>query len=443
MISHNLNGYKVIIGFLLLFVIQLTGGLQAQPLDSLIKTVLERNPAIKSAELRITAAKFSAESNRFLPPPSLIFEATQVPVSSINIFNEALSNGIGLSQMIPLGNKLSSAAKVMEMNSLVAKSELNKIKLLLASSVRETYYSMYRSKKSEALYREQKKYLEMLLDNSMMNISIAGGGVSADVYLLQSELAKLDIRIAEEIAKQKEFDARFASLLNVPSFHYNFQDELSLPYAELNDSVLSSLIPENNPALQQMDEMVKMNEAEADMNSRELIPDLMLEAMIMRMPKGMIVTTSASLHSLPSASGAEYMFTLRASLTLPFLPWAKGKITAKNESLQNTIAGLQTEKQSMYLTMMSDLRRAVLAYQQNRSNAEQYKKNVLPALEKSLEVQMAGLKNGSVSLSQILNTLSMVVMEKMNYYMYVTEAWMSLSEIELMTGQAPEISEEQ
>ena len=48
----------------------------------------------------------------------------------------------------------------------------------------------------------------------------------------------------------------------------------------------------SNPSLKKMGSMIEMNKAMIDANSRELIPDLMVQGMLMRM-RGMILTSKA------------------------------------------------------------------------------------------------------------------------------------------------------
>jgi len=53
---------------------------------------------------------------------------------------------------------------------------------------------------------------------------------------------------------------------------------------------LTEKVKQANPSLIAMDRMKEMNEAEITAADRELFPDVMVQAMVMRMPNGMILT---------------------------------------------------------------------------------------------------------------------------------------------------------
>ncbi|MCK7527848.1 MAG: hypothetical protein MZV64_64675 [Ignavibacteriales bacterium] len=59
---------------------------------------------------------------------------------------------------------------------------------------------------------------------------------------------------------------------------------LRIPLAS-TQSKLEEVLDFSNPTLKKMSGMIEMNKAMIDANNRELIPDLMVQGMFMRMPR--------------------------------------------------------------------------------------------------------------------------------------------------------------
>ena len=91
---------------IVIFILLLSSGLQAQSVDSLVAEAVKNNPLLKSLQYRITASEKRTGSINTLPAPNLSVEFSQVPTNSIDILNQSNSNNFALSQMFPLGGKL-------------------------------------------------------------------------------------------------------------------------------------------------------------------------------------------------------------------------------------------------------------------------------------------------------------------------------------------------
>jgi len=91
-----------------------------------------------------------------------------------------------------------------------------------------------------------------------------------------------------------------------------------------------------------MGNMIEMNKAMIDANNRELIPDLMVQGMFMRMPQGMILTSKSDLSMLNPKT--ETMYSLMFSINLPFAPWSINKYKAKEQELYAGISSIEYEK---------------------------------------------------------------------------------------------------
>jgi outer membrane protein TolC len=187
--------------------------------------------------------------------------------------------------------------------------------------------------------------------------------------------------------------------------------------------------------------MKSMNDAMAISANKELIPDLMLQAMVMRMPNGMILTSgSRSVEAIrQSVAGmpmqkTDWMYSIMASITLPFAPWASERSTAKAEEMRSTNLGIDAERDAMQREMIASLRSAMNKYTTNDSLARQYDAEILPLTRQSAEAQTIAYQNGQVPITTVLDARRMELMKQDDYFMVLADRQMALVELEMMVG---------
>jgi outer membrane protein TolC len=181
--------------------------------------------------------------------------------------------------------------------------------------------------------------------------------------------------------------------------------------------------------------MIKMNKLEINVNDRELIPDLMLRGMVMRMPRGMFVTTKTPVHMLDGMGKTEYMYAVMASINLPFAPWSAGKYSAREEELNSTISGLSSEKYNMQRRMLSELKGMIKELKSAENQINLYSKQVIPLYKETLEAQMSEFSNARISINDLINTMQMLVMKEEEEAEFKMNYQMIFSEIENMVGK--------
>src|ERR1035437_8696110 len=178
----------------------------------------------------------------------------------------------------------------------------------------------------------------------------------SEVLLLRAELASyetdlnvLNNQVKSEVYKMNNLLGREISNADIEVQHEWKIDTLTQSSKELEDILLN-----NNPSLKKMGSMIKMSELEIYANNKELIPDIMVQGMVMRMPRGMILTTKTDPAMMDGMGQTEYMYSVMASITLPFMPWSSGRISSKEEQLQADISGLSMEKKNMQGDMLAE-----------------------------------------------------------------------------------------
>jgi len=207
--------------------------------------------------------------------------------------------------------------------------------------------------------------------------------------------------------------------------------------ANIDEKYLLDYLSSNNPILVKMDAMSEMNKAMINANNRDKIPDLMVQGMLMRMPLGMPLYAGSDL-SMTSMDGnkTEYMYSIMASVTLPFAPWSANKYKFKEEELLATIKGIQYEKEDMRNEMLNNLKNSIIKFKNSKNLLQLYSDNVIPVYENTLNLQILTYQTSRSNLTAVIDAVRMLLMQHMNYYMAQADIQMSLAEIEMMAGSS-------
>jgi outer membrane protein TolC len=407
--------------------------ISAQSVDSLVNEAILNNPKLKSLKYRIEASEYRSESVDYLPPPNLSVEFSQVPVSEIDIFNQSISNNFGLSQMFPLGGKLGAMADVENKNTLVEGNNFDAYKINLTAQVKMTYFTLWLIDRKIEI---QKGNTSLLSDFAKaVEASFYTNRISqADVLTVQSEIASNETQILI-LEKQREAIVYFLNKLlgrDLNSKEVFALNDYEIDSLQLSQLHLEELLADSNPTLNKMNNMIEMNRAMIIANNKELIPDLMVQGMMMRMPRGMILTSASDLTMLSPQT--EWMYSLMFSINLPFAPWSIGKFNYKEEELAAGISSIEQEKNDMQREMTSQLKEALVKYNTAKELTELYDKKVIPLYTSSSESQTTAYQNGKTNITAVIDSHRMLLMQKMNYYMSKADIQMSLAEVEMMVG---------
>jgi len=128
------------------------------------------------------------------------------------------------------------------------------------------------------------------------------------------------------------------------------------------------------------------------------------------------------------------MYSLMASITLPFAPWAQNGITLKSEALQLEAKQYNLERAGMIRNMRTRLQTVIAKRDASLQKSISYAEKVIPAMRRAEASAAQAYAAGSYTLPQYYQYISMRAMEEMNYYMAVADILMNEAEINMMTS---------
>jgi cobalt-zinc-cadmium efflux system outer membrane protein len=133
---------------------------------------MQRNFLIKSSQSMIEAKKSKIDQASALPSPTLSLEISQFNFENMDIINNALSNSISISQMFPIGGKLSAMKKVAESDMRLSLNRLNELKNELISKIKMKYYELWKVEREIELQKQNIDQLRTLKVHSICFIKL-------------------------------------------------------------------------------------------------------------------------------------------------------------------------------------------------------------------------------------------------------------------------------
>ncbi|TAL68186.1 MAG: TolC family protein [Bacteroidetes bacterium] len=433
----RITNYELRIAHLFLIILMM-GFTQskAQTLDSLVSEAMLNNPLLKSLNYKITASEYKANSADALPPPSVGLDISQIPFSSLDLINEPFSQSLIISQMFPLGGKISAMVDAEKKNVIIQQDNYQTYKLNLITQIKMAYYNIWLVDRKIEI---EQGGIDLLndLQKSLSNLYEINRISQADILTIKSESATYETQL---LIYRNQRDAELFKInkllgRNLDSKEMKVTKDLKIEPINLNREELEQKLVNNNPELKRMNSMIEMNKSEIIANDKEKIPDLMLQGMFMRMPKGMPLTTKTPPDMIDGMGKTEYMYGLMASFTLPFMPWSVDKYNYKTQELQTSNLSIESERNDMQREMNSQLKFAYVKMQTSYDLIKLYSDNVIPLYEKARSSQISQYQSNQTNINTVIDTGRMLLMQTMNYYMAQADYLMAIAEIEMITGE--------
>jgi cobalt-zinc-cadmium efflux system outer membrane protein len=413
-----------------------------QSVDTLVQEALKNNPQVSSFDHRIQATDSRSRSAGAWPAPTIGVEFSQVPTTSGNLLSDAIANNYSISQMFMLGGKLSAMSEVERTRGSILEESRSAFLVDLRGRVKMNYYRLWLLDRQIEVGEQTLNTLNRLVE-AMRMLVMTNRVAQADLLSLQAEAASVGARLIDRRAQRIGLLNVLNGLLGRDNVNQGVKTD-SLPASvavQGRERDLSERLASTNPSLLAMDRMTEMNEAMIVSARKDLIPDLMVQAMIMRMPNGMLLTSgSRSVDAIQqSAMGMPmqktgWMYSIMASITLPFAPWASERSTAKSDEMREANLGIAAERDAMRREMIAALHSALTEYVSKDSLAREYKSTILPLVLQSAEAQTTAYQNGKVPVTAVLDARRMELMRQEEYFMVIMDREMALIQVEMMVG---------
>ncbi|MFN0158031.1 MAG: TolC family protein [Bacteroidota bacterium] len=391
----------------------------AQPLNrldlrSLIAEAIKNNLEIKASLHQVDAASARVGLAGALDPPALTYMREEMPGFR---WDRAEMQKIELMQMFRFPSKLWKETEIAEINKEHSHHDHFEKELEVIAKLKFAYYELWFVQQSIALNGENARLLQQFVTIAKTGFGV-GDATLQDVLKANVELAKLNNQGTMLRQQERSAKAMLVAILNR-------QPDDTLGVAVLPDSTtfnttldtLQNISLRSRPMLLHDSLAVEERRAMLSLSKSEYLPDIRVGIQYVTVPVGDFRGWSVS-----------------AGITLPFAPWALGKIRAGIEEATaeiNRSSSTLNASRSMVLSNVSDM---YFKIQSSRLQLDSYRTVILPQAQLSLKASLTAYQNGRTEFLMLIDAYRTLVELSMESLMLRMEFEQAVSELERQVG---------
>jgi outer membrane protein TolC len=389
-------------------------------LADLIRYAEQHSPDLRAATHLSQAAEERIQQARGLPDPRLQVAVAAVPIET----RVGPQQGkISFDQTIPGRGKRGQRERVARADVVAAQSEYELRRRELGFRVADAYYDLYMLARSIEITRDNRDIL-IYVEQVVRKAYETGNAPYADLIRSQVEIGKLENDLRSLSDQRRAATAHLNTLL-----HRDV--EAPLPSPAVTDA------PVRLRPAEEMREAVVKQAPEANVLERRLEGESQRvklaqieDRLDWNLSLSYVPIGAAAIPNLPD-SGRDAVLA-GVSIRLPV--WGKKYRAAEREALEREAAIV--EARSEIEDRLSDrLERLLYRFENADREIRLYRDTLIPKSEQSLEASQTGLRTGSVSVLDLVDTTRVMLQFQLAYERAVTERARATAELRYLFGE--------
>jgi cobalt-zinc-cadmium efflux system outer membrane protein len=382
-------------------------------LDEAVEIFMRQNLQLVAARYDIETADAEKLTARLRPNPQLTFGLSDLPVNLKGPLIKEQTYDYGISRPIELGGKRSKRIETANANSDVARGQFEMVVWQLTNDLKRKFYTVVLNQSLLNLARENETTFAEIVKHTSELVN-AGEISGLDLDRVEVEKLKFDTDLANaerdyEVALR---DLRFALGGDYRAMNIDVNGSIDYEPHQFTHDELLDLALAARPDLK----AAKLIERAADANIRLQnalrIPDLTLGGGIEQVPSG----TSS--------------YTFGVGIEIPVSNRNQG------ERAKALIEKKKAQTQEQFLTnqVMSDVDKAMVAFEKQRHRVDLYRTGVITKVNDIQSKTQIALQAGESSILELLDAIRTRRDTLSSFYQTLFDYQMSLLDVELATA---------
>jgi cobalt-zinc-cadmium efflux system outer membrane protein len=350
-------------------------------LEKAVEVALAGNPAVLEAQARVEAARGRALQLKARPEPQVLASLEGIPLPGLKKEGDETEISLGIEQVFEYPGKRSLRAKIGRQGEDLAASELERVKLLLTSKVKKTYWTVaFAGSAAEALERSSAR-LDALLEDLQAKYR-TGAAAYSDVLRARAEKARLRNQILDQAREKRTAELELDELLGrapgepvvlLTALPFNPLEGDPAAFVERARAIL--------PSFKASSLRVERAEAAKKLAGLERRPDFLA---------GFLLPSIR-----PNAWGVSF------GMTMPFLRPGRTRGLAMEADAEAVASRLAS--QALDLHVRAAVERAFTAAKSAEEQVFVYERSLLQELEDELGIQLEYFRYGKVEAFSLLD----------------------------------------
>jgi outer membrane protein TolC len=389
---------------------------RAENLDSLIRQLLETNPAILAARRAVDARRARVPAARTLPEPSISFETMgDLIPPTLQAGDPSSARVVRFTQEIPFPGKLALAGQIASAEADVELWKYEEVRREVVAELRMAYYDLFLAQKSREIVEKNKNLLQQFAEISEARYKV-GRAAQQDVLKAQVEVSRLLDRLAVLDREHETARARINTLL------YRSPETSIGPVPEPQR-------PRLDWTMEQLYQKALVNNPQARMNRKEIDRSQLQVALA---KKSFYPDFEAGFSYFNRRDMPE-MYGVMFSAKIPLYFWRKQR--PELESATSDFLSQRRQYDATISTLYFRLKDPFLKTRTDESLLDLYGSAIIPQATLTLESSISSYRVGTVDFLTLLANLSTVLEYELKYYEVISDYYKALAALEALTGE--------
>jgi outer membrane protein TolC len=390
----------------------------AEPLESLVREVLRRNPALAAARSKWEASRERPKIAGSLPDPMLtygyFFESVETRVGAMN-------QRVSASQKIPFPGKLSLASKKARQEALIAAWEYQTLARELILRTKTAYYDLYQVERSREILNSELSLLDTITKTSQARYE-AGEAQQPDVLRAQLTTSDIQKRLLDLTQQREVAVARLNALRSAPqNTRLEVAPELATP--SLPDRSRSMAIAlQYRQELQQAGVAIDRDRTGLSLARMDRLPDFTF---------GVDYTqVNPSIFSNPPDNGHDAVMG-SVSVNVPI--WF-GKLNAEEREATKHLDQSRAAAADVQNIVQSDVQSAWFRAQLSHDQLLLFRQTLVPQAQQSFGATRAGYESAKANFIDLLDSERALLALRLGEVMTEADLARAMAQLERAVG---------
>lgn len=387
--------------------------------EDYVRIALRQNPSIRAAEARVQRLGQRVPQVTSLDDPMLmvapIGEMAQTADGEVTVMS-------GVSQKLPFPGKLDTQGRIAEQEMLIAQSDLESVRLKVASDTRQAYWSYYYATRAVEVVTQQQELIRQIKTTTDARYE-AGTASQEDVLRASVELANLDNQLL--VLRQRLESA--AAMLNRQMDRPIDADLPEPPAVELAsislrlDALLADAA-EASPELRAIRDRIEMYRKRRKLANLNRWPDLTV---------GVTYNAVSADGTSPVANGDDQWW-LSFGVNLPF--WTDKRDAAEREAVSGMLENIAelTGRQNDLAFRVQD---ALLKVETQQGMVMLFRDQIIPDARKAVEASQNTYRAGGGDFLTLVDNWNRLLELELMHQQSITQLEQQFAELQRLVGR--------
>ncbi len=376
-------------------------------LEEALNSAIKNNLQLQSTQDQVDAAAGALRQSKIYPNPVLELLAEEVPTDEIGL-NQS-QNLVGITQPIITAGKRKLGIKLSEQSKEKSEFERDSVTLQVMTDTKKAFHKVVADQEGVTVARQIETIAKGIYESEQMRFK-AGEVALPNVLRAEVELSQARNAVSLAEGNLQTSLSELQTVMGIPEEPLAGVTGRLLttpPDVSFNDLKLAMQV--NQPLIKASRKGVEMAESQLTLEKRQAIPDINVSAGYKRLTQENADTVQMGIE-----------------IPAPFFNRNQGNIQ-KGKALSRKA---KNENQSVYNDLLLQLKRDVDSYHAERKRVAEFRDNIVPKAENSLQLIETGYKEGELTYIDLLDAQRTWAETKVSYIESLKKVNLLLADIE-------------